>query len=71
MDLVSVETFLKSPTCGGTLIIFPQKLYFVNLYHMVYSIYQKEAWFLKLWTFKNAFMFMLLFQLIGFKVLDI
>ena len=24
---------------------FPQKLYFVNLYHMVYSIFQMEAWF--------------------------
>ena len=53
MDLVSIATFLKSPTCRGVLIIFfSQKLYFVELCYMVYSIHHLEALVLKLRAFK-------------------
>ena len=63
--------FWKASTHGGALITFSTKAVFCK--PLSYGIHHlsKGGLVWKLWTFKRACMFMLLFQFIGFKVLDI
>ena len=58
------KTQQRSPHNFSTKTVFCKSVSY-SIHHL-----SKGGWVLKLWTFKGAFMFML-FQFLGFKVLDI